>query len=76
MESRVEVSLNLQGEIAVLALHKGDIVAIKLSGEYSEPNTMLSIAQRFRQMLADAGHDNQVIVADSRMEILVITPDP
>lgn len=76
MESKVEVTLNLTGEIARLALKPGDVLAIKLSGEYSDANTMQSIAYRVRAMLADAGHDNQVIVSDSRMEILVITPDP
>lgn len=76
MNTEINVSLNLKGDIERIGLKPGDILSIRLSGEYSDPDSMGSIAWRMRKMLHDAGHENQVIVSDSRMEILVITPDP
>lgn len=76
METEIQVTLNLSGDLTRLALSPEDIVWVKLSGEYSEAHGMHSIALRLRKMLKDAGHDNQVIVSDSRMEILIVTPDP
>lgn len=72
----MEVTLNFVGDVQRISLKPGDILVTKLSGEYSNPEVMHSIATRLRQMLHDAGHNNQVIVSDSRMEVLVITPEP
>lgn len=72
----IEVNLTMKANISKLQLGRDDIVWIKLTGEYSEPEAMHGIAMKTRQMLRDSGHLNQVIVSDSRMEILVVTPEP